>query len=168
MKTENDYEKAFSRWLAGHNYSFNHVSQTDRLKVGNTSVKSFDYVIEAGSKVYVVELKGRLFRGNSFESFRGLQNWVTRDDIRSLCGWRSIEGIDGAFIVFAYKTLDYCADADGNDCVEFEGSRYVFAAVAVKDYEKWMKIRSPKWGTVNLSADDFRRCVRKVSEVLSD
>jgi hypothetical protein len=165
MQTHNNYEKAFSRWLVENGYCFNSVKQSNRLRIDDLSVKSFDYVIEAGGNVYLVELKGRLFRGHTFESLRGLQNWVTTDDVSCLAAWRSIEGVDGAFFVFAYLCDDYGADADSNDGIEYEGRKYVFIAVSIEDYREYMKPRSPRWDTVNLSADDFRVCASRVRDI---
>ena len=164
MKPKNNYEIAFSLWLDEHNYSYRSVKQTDRLRVGELSVKSFDYVIERENRLYIVELKGRIFKGHSFYKLSGLQNWVTADDVSSLAGWQSVQGVSGAVLVFAYLIEDYYADLDNNDSIESDGVKYVFVAIDISEYQKYMKLRSPKWNTVDIAADNFRICVKKVSE----
>ncbi|MFI4911343.1 MAG: HYExAFE family protein [Sedimentisphaeraceae bacterium JB056] len=159
MSTKNDYEEAFSLWLEENNYNFRHVKQSERLKIGEKSVKSFDYVVDNNGKVCVVELKGRVFKGDSFASLSGLQNWVTCDDVESLGGWQCIEGVDRALLVFAYRSQNIDVDTDGNDSIEYNGKVYVFIAIHVNKYRSFMKRRSRRWNTVDLHASDFRNSI---------
>jgi hypothetical protein len=46
------------------------------------------------------------------------------------------------------------------DLWEWRGRRYLLRAVTVKDYARHMRVRSPKWGTVHLPCDVYRRLVR--------
>jgi hypothetical protein len=44
----------------------------------------------------------------------------------------------------------------------------MFQAVSVADYSVNMKVRSPRWRTVMLSADDFRRLAVPVRRLLTN
>lgn len=165
MKRQNDYENAFALWLDDSDLSYKRIKQSSRLKLPRTSVKSFDFIVNSGSNTYIVELKGRLFKGKTLENLSGLQNWTTRDDIISLCKWQTIEGISGAYIIFAYKIIDYLADIDGNDCIEYDGKIYAFLAIEAESYSEKMKTRSKKWDTVDLRGNDFRALAAKPSEI---
>ena len=71
-----------------------------------------------------------------------------------------------SIFIFAYKTEKIDVDFDGRDVYEFGGGRYVFFAVKLDDYRKFMTVRSPKWQTVTLPADKFRKCAVQMQELL--
>ncbi len=168
MTAKNDYENAFSLWLNESSIKYSRVSQSRRFNTGGVSVKSFDYVVQRHGCVYVIELKGRLFRGSSFAGLKDLPNWVTVDDVRSIEAWQNIEGVDGAYFVFAYLLDDYFAELDGNDSIDFNGRKFAFFAIAADDYRDNMKARSRKWNTADLSAENFRKYAKKASVVLKE
>ena len=58
-------------------------------------------------------------------------------------------------------------DFDGRDIYDYAGRRYIFFAVRLDDYRRSMVRRSPKWRTVTLPAEDFRRCAVQVQQLLS-
>ena len=167
MELKNHYETAFKLWLEEKGYAFSHISQSRRLKLAQMSVKSFDYIIDAPGGSFVVELKGRKFGGNSLENLRGLQNWVTADDVEGLGGWQIAAGAASGLFVFCYRLSDYFADTDGHDTIELDGTKYAFIAITLDDYKARMKPRSPRWKTVYLRAKDFRTAAKRVSEVLN-
>ncbi len=167
MKRENHYETAFKLWLEENGMEFSHIRQSDRLKLGDVSVKSFDYIIDAPGGSFVVELKGRKFGGSTLENLRGLQNWVTVDDVEGLGGWQSAAGAASGLFVFCYRLADYFADTDAHDTIDYDGTKYAFLAVSLDDYKSFMKPRSPRWQTVYLRAKDFGAAARRLNEVLA-
>ncbi len=166
MERKNHYETAFKLWLEDKGYAHSHISQTRRLKLTRQSVKSFDYIIDAPGGSFVVELKGRKFRGSSLENLRGLQNWVTADDVEGLGGWQTAAGAASGLFVFCYQLSDYFADTDAHDTIELDGTKYAFIAITLDDYKTHMKPRSPRWQTVYLQAKDFRAIAKRVTDVL--
>jgi len=64
-------------------------------------------------------------------------------------------------LVFAYS-LDpaVAVPDDSEDLWNYRGRRYLYRAVAVGDYRRHMRSRSPKWGTVGLPGAAFRTLVR--------
>jgi hypothetical protein len=92
---------------------------------------------------------------------------VLADDVEGLLQWQNVFG-DGheAYFIFAYNVENIDVDFDGRAVYESAGRRYSFAAVKLDDYRKFMKLRSPKWRTVTLGADDFRRCAIDLEHLL--
>jgi hypothetical protein len=157
----NEYERAFDAWLREMNIPCHVMDQTRRREFYRDKIKSFDFAFcPIGGKLTLIDVKGRLFRGWSLVGLKGLQCWVTREDIRGLEEWREVvaakQPADAAF-VFAYQLTQIDVETDGTAAFEFEGRKYVFLIVRLDDYQRWMKQRSPRWQTVYLSAADFRR-----------
>ena len=49
---------------------------------------------------------------------------------------------------------------DTEDLWHWHGRRYLFRAIPVDEYRRHMRLRSPKWGTVDLPRRAFRQLVR--------
>jgi len=117
--------------------------------------------------VIIAEVKGRSFKGTSFEKLTGFECWVTTEDIDGLTGWQDVFGSGHlAVFVFAYKMENIDIDFDGRDVYDFGSKRYVFFAVKLCDYRKFMKRRSPKWRTVTLPAEKFRESAVQMQNLL--
>jgi hypothetical protein len=162
MKREgqNEYEQAFESCLAEAKVRFARVDQTHRCVLHDSQTKTFDYLIYLkGSGYVLVELKGRLFRGQSLARRTGLQCWVSAEDITALGRWQqrfACEQKTAALFVFAYRIEHMSIENDGLDVYDYDGRRYVFLCIRYTDYQRRMKVRSPRWKTVTLSAGDFR------------
>jgi hypothetical protein len=164
----NHYERAFESWLKESGVRYITVDQQKRAAFARTRVKSFDFLIYTGSadeKVFIAEVKGKKFDGSSLAAVGRMQNWVTMDDIRGLRTWEEAfgEGHKGVF-VFAYELAMVEVEMDGREAYDFEGRRYVFFCVKLEDYMTRMTLRSPRWGTVFMAAEDFRQCCVEVGE----
>ena len=127
------------------------------------ALKSFDFVIYASPRNLLLDVKGRKVAPRARRASLGglsgrLENWVTRDDIDSLACWERLFGPEfQAGFLFIY----WC-DAQPPDClfqeiIEYRGWWYALRAVTLADYVRHMKVRSPRWGTVDLSTDAFER-----------
>ena len=123
------------------------------------SVKNFDFLLfPRPDRKVIVEVKGRTFAGTTLAGLTGLECWVTVDDIESLQVWRRPSGHDHeAIFVFAYRVAKADVDFDGCEVALSRLDRYVFFCVRLDDYLEHMNRRSPKWRTVTLPADSFRR-----------
>lgn len=155
-------------------------------EVSTESLKSFDFVIYSEPANILVEIKGRQTgkRGDTNPISTGrLENWVTRDDVVGLQRWQQLfNGRDPgtepgtesgtervttashpaapAFVsafVFVYWCSVQPPDALFQEIFEFEGGWYALRMVAVDAYAAEMTVRSPRWGTVNLSREAFER-----------
>jgi hypothetical protein len=164
----NAYEQAFEVWLREMNIPCHVMDQTRRREFYFDRIKSFDFAIcPMGGKLTLIDVKGRLFHGQSLIGLKNLQCWVTREDIHGLEEWRDIvaarQPADAAF-VFVYRLTQVDVETDGLPVFEFEGQKYVFFIIRLEEYRRFMKQRSPRWQTVHLSMADFRRLAIPMEE----
>ena len=164
----NHYEQAFGNWLIDNRIQYISIDEHKRAAFGRSKIKSFDFLLyPRNQKVIIAEVKGRKFKGTSFVKLAGFECWVTTEDVEGLSRWQGIFGPEHtAAFVFAYKIENIDVDFDGRGIFDFDGSRYVFFAVKLDDYRKFMKRRSPKWQTITLPADKFRQCAIQMQELL--
>lgn len=165
----NHYERAFENWLIDNHISYVRSDERRRLGPSEDSVKNFDFLLSTkGGRHVIVEVKGRTFEGSSLRDLSGLECWVTADDIRSLQVWREALGSGHeAVFTFAYRVVRADVDFNGHEPITVGLDRYVFFCIELDDYCRCMKGRSPRWHTVMLSAEDFRRCAVDLSAFLS-
>ena len=164
----NHYERAFENWLIDSRIQYIAVDEHKRAAFGHSKIKSFDFLLyPRNQQIIIAEVKGRAFKGTSFAKLTGFECWVTAEDIDGLTKWQEIFGAEHqAVFVFAYKIENIDVDFNGRDVFHFDASRYVFFAVKLDDYRKFMKRRSPKWQTVTLPADKFRKCSVQMQKLL--
>jgi hypothetical protein len=157
--SRNRYERAFENWLLDHGVPYVRSDEHRRLGSSRKSVKNFDFLLfPRADRRVIVEVKGRTFAGTTLVGLVGFDCWVTRDDIESLHVWRRALG-DGheAVFVFAYRVAQADVDFDGHEVLPLGSDRYVFFCVRLDDYLRHSTRRSPKWRTMMLPADSFRR-----------
>ena len=164
----NHYERAFENWLIDNRIQYVVVDENKRAAFGRSNIKSFDFLLYPRSQqIIIAELKGRAFKGTSFAKLTGFECWVTADDVDGLAKWQQVFGPDHtAVFVFAYRIENIDVDFDGRNIYDFAGDRYVFFAVKLDDYRRFMKRRSPKWQTVTLPADKFRQYTVQMQNLL--
>lgn len=164
----NHYERAFRNWLIDNQIAHIAVDEHKRAAFGRSKIKGFDFLLYRPDRsVVITEVKGRKFRGASFEKLSGFDCWVTADDVESLSRWSEVFGRGHrAVFVFAYRVEKIDVDFDGREVYDFDEGRYAFFAVGLDDYRNFMKLRSPKWRTVTLPAAKFRKCAQPISELL--
>jgi hypothetical protein len=164
MDRTNHYERAFEAYLQWHGLGYIAVDETRRALLGDTPLKSVDFVVFGpGDSRLIVDVKGRRFPGGKPARPRRVwECWSTQDDVDSLGRWAELSGpgYRGVF-VFAYL-LDPALQVpeDTDDQWTWQGRRYLLRAVGAADYQRHMRIRSPRWGTVWLRAQSFRELVK--------
>lgn len=167
-KSKNHYETAFENWLKDNRIKYTTIDQSKRTSLDEIRLKSFDYILyPPDNPTLICELKGRTFKGVSFENLTGLECWIQAADIEGLLHWqKEFGGESTAYIIFAYRIENVDVDFDGREVFEIDGQRYLFFAVKLDDYKEKMKLRSPKWKTVTLGADNFRKSVTGLENLL--
>lgn len=169
IKTRNVYERAFEAYLRQRQMPYRAVDQSRRREFERCRVKSFDFALSTPGGLLLADVKGRLFRGVSVVGFKGVQSWVTMEDIRGLRLWQKVvaekEPARAGFI-FAYRLSAADVETDGAEVYDFEGQRFIFVLVLLDDYQKAMRQRSPRWQTVYLPAAAFRRVAVGLTEWL--
>jgi hypothetical protein len=164
MDRGNHYEAAFEAYLQWHRLPYVAVDETRRAMLGETPIKSLDFIVfgETGARL-VVDVKGRRFpMGKPERPRRVWECWSTRDDVDGLEQWATLSGPGyQGLLVFTYHVLPTVALPDDvEDLWTWRGRRYLLRAVASADYQRYMRVRSPKWGTVSLPTAVFRSLVR--------
>jgi hypothetical protein len=164
----NHYERAFENWLIDNRIQYIAVDDQKRAAFGRSKIKSFDFLLyPRNQQIIIAEVKGRKFKGTRFAKLTGFECWVTTEDRAGLAKWQEVFGTAHlAVFVFTYRIENIDVDFDGRDTYEFDANRYVFFAVKLDDYRRFMKRRSPKWQTVTLPADKFRKCAIQMQSLL--
>ncbi|MBY0261661.1 MAG: HYExAFE family protein [Phycisphaerales bacterium] len=135
-----------------------------------SSLKSFDFVVYGeGSGAaasggglagnLLIDIKGRRVgseRSGGTISQARLESWVTMEDIEDLDRWERLFGPGfAAAFVFIYQCHAQPPDALFQEIFEHHGVWYALRAVPLKAYREHMKVRSPRWGTVDLPRKAF-------------
>ncbi|MDX2118602.1 MAG: HYExAFE family protein [Planctomycetota bacterium] len=140
------------------------------------SLKSFDFVLYGDGINLLAEVKGRRVGrarpqpkhtgGPQLASPNGrpnrpsarLESWVTLEDIRSLQAWERLFGPEfQAAFLFVYWCDEQPPDGLFQEVFEHRGRWYAVRAVALEQYTRVMKIRSPRWGTMHVAPSVFEQ-----------
>lgn len=167
MLAHNHYERAFAAMLRERGVTHVPVEEKRRSVIDGTPVKSLDFLVLANDgRWFVTDVKGRRFPGGPpGRPRRVLECWATLDDVDGLERWaRRFGGGCEGLLVFPYLVDPDEADscAWGDPC-RHEGRDYRVLAVPVSEYRRHMRVRSPRWGTVDLPAAAYRSVVRPLS-----
>jgi len=167
MKPHVDYEAAFEDYLRARQIPYVAVDEARRAAFRDARLKSFDFIVYAPlQRNWLVDVKGRRWGARAGCPRPTWENWVTQADLDGLAHWQEVFGPGfAALLVFAYRL-----EADGRPPAElvheYRAARYVFVGITLDDYELAARLRSPKWGTVNLPTRDFARYVRPIADWL--
>jgi hypothetical protein len=169
MKRDNHYEAAFDWWLRSRGAAVVPVVESRRSWLDESEVKSPDFIVLGSGQRLVVDVKGRQFPSLSAgKPRRTWQNWSTAGDVDGLARWSGRLGDDfRGILAFVYHVLPSVELPEGTpDLFRFNHRLYLARGVCVEDYRLHMKSRSPRWSTVDLATDDFRRLVRPFTSFL--
>jgi len=170
MDRANHYEAAFAAYLHERGVCYVAVDETRRTLFGDGPIKSLDFIVLGDGTRLAVDVKGRRFpSGPPKRPRRVWECWSTRADVEGLECWaeRLGAGFRGLLAFVYHLGPDVELPADVADLWAWRGRRYLLRAVAVDDYRRHMRVRSPRWDTVSLPRADFRRVVRPVCEFMS-
>lgn len=167
MKRHIDYERGFQDYLQTRQIPYVAVDEAKRAAFRDAKLKSFDFIVYSATGTnWLVDVKGRRWVQRRNNSRPAWENWATRADLDGLEQWQEVFGSGfAALLVFAYRL-----DAEGEPPPEvvhcYRGARYVFAGVPLDEYRLHARVRSPKWGTVNMPVREFARHVRPIADLL--
>ena len=164
MDRSNPYESAFEAFLQEQGLCYVAVDETRRAVLGDVPVKNLDFIVlgPTGARL-LVDVKGRQFPGGPAEKPRYVwQNWATQEDINGLTHWQTLFGPDYLpLFVFMYRVLPTVSLDEGTpDLWRHKDDTYLLRAVTLEDYRQNMRVRSPKWGTVSLPTEAYRKIAR--------
>ncbi|CAG1002145.1 hypothetical protein PHYC_02972 [Phycisphaerales bacterium] len=171
MQRRHHYEQALESYLRARRIPYVAVDEARKallpegdlgaLTDGHAALKSFDLVIYGEGSNLLLEVKGRRVISRSGTADTApkagrLESWVTLDDVESLGRWESLfgSGFEAAF-VFVYWCDQLPPDALFEEIFEHAGRWYAIKCVRLRDYREAMKVRSPRWRTVDLAPRVF-------------
>jgi hypothetical protein len=168
MDRSNHYEAAFEAYLQWHRLCYVAVDETRRAFLGEERVKNLDFIVHGdGGARLLVDVKGRRYPSGPAERPRRVwESWSTREDVDGLERWTRLFGPGYlGLLVFSYHLgPDVALPDDTVDLFTFRGRRYLFRAVEISAYRRHIRVRSPKWDTVDLSSAAFRELVRPLDD----
>ena len=170
MKSDNHYEAAFDAYLRQRGCAVVPVVEARRSYLDAEEVKSPDFlVVGPRDAKLVVDVKGRKFGSVTKGKPRHVwHNWCEREDVVGLSRWaeRLGDGFRGVLAFVYHLGAHVRLPASTPDLFAFRGDLYLVRGVCVGDYGRHMRTRSPRWGTVHLATDDFRKLVKPMSHFL--
>jgi hypothetical protein len=148
---------------------------------GHSTLKDFDYIFYGSREHLLVEIKGRKVSPRHDDALDGdagggggrvggggaatrrhrsalprLECWTTLDDLGSLQRWEKLFGPPfSAVMVFVYWSDTYPGSALADEVFASDGRWYAVRAVRVRDYVAAMRVRSPRWRTMDLAPATF-------------
>jgi hypothetical protein len=164
MDRSNPYEAAFEGYLQAKGLCYVGIDESRRTKLEDLPLKNLDFIVLGNRGVrLLIDVKGRQFPGGKPEKPRYVwENWATQEDLDGLRSWTGVFGPGYlAMFLFMYRigpTVELPPDTV--DVWKFREQMYVLRGVTLDDYVARMKVRSPKWATVNLPTAAYRDVAR--------
>lgn len=167
MKSHIDYERAFESYLRTCQIPYVAVDEAKKATFRDAQLKSFDFIVySAVGTNWLVDVKGRRWAQRPRQRRPSWENWVTREDLDGLQQWEEVFGHGfGGLLVFAYR-LETASSPPPDVLHVYHDTRYVFAGVPLEIYATHARVRSPKWGTVNMPTATFAAHVRPIRDWL--
>jgi hypothetical protein len=158
------YEAAFEGFLRERGVPYVAVDEAKRALFSEAKLKSFDFVVysRAGRNL-LADVKGRSCRDR--ERGRGMENWVTEQDVEDLAQWEQVFG-SGFSAVFVFAYWIECPMIVEEGMFEFRERWYWLMGVELGEYREKMRRRSPRWRTVCLPSAEFRALARPIGHWL--
>ena len=172
------YEQAFERYLRDSRIPYISVNEakksllpersalmTKRGDGADQKLKNFDFVVYGAGTNLLVEIKGRRLPAirlkDGTPAKPRMESWVTLDDIEALSRWRELFGPEfEPVFVFVYWCDDVPPDGLFVETLVDKERWYTLRAITLDAYVGAMKVRSPRWRTMNLFASDFEALSR--------
>ena len=161
------YEAAFEDYLRSCGQPYIAVDEHKKAIFAGSRVKSFDFLVYREEVcVWLVDVKGRKFPYDVKGQKRYWENWITREDLEGLTHWQTAFG-EGfvPMIVFAYLLLDPDGRTPTEHIHPYRDSFYAFLCVRLDDYRDTCRLRSPKWDTLSVPTEKFRKMAKPIQTV---
>ncbi len=167
MKPHVHYEAALEDYLRSAQIPYVAVNEARKAVFREVQLKSFDFILYSEhDDNWLADVKGRRWAAPRGGGRPQWENWVTQDDLDGLRQWQEVFGAGfRGLLVFAYW-LEAGAEAPRELVHVFREQSYIFAALPLDEYAQCARVRSPKWGTVNVPRRDFARVVRPIVDWL--
>ncbi|MBU0718709.1 MAG: HYExAFE family protein [Planctomycetes bacterium] len=160
------YEAAFEDYIRSRGWPYIAVDEGKKAIFSGARIKSFDFLVyRPGKTAWLVDVKGRKFPYAGKHGKRYWENWVTQDDLEGLHEWEGVfgDGFEPVF-VFVYWVVGQPAFEPSSEIHVFRDEPYAMVWVSATEYAAHARTRSPKWGTLTVPTDEFRKLIRPIHE----
>jgi hypothetical protein len=172
MNRSNAYENAFAAFLRQQQIGYIAINESRRSLslVDGETIKSPDFIVYHASGIgLLVDVKGRKFPGEISGRTRWVwECWVSAQDVLGLRRWMTHFGDKYlGVLAFVYRLAPHLdLETSPEESWVHRGRCYHLRTVLIDDYERFMRPRSPSWGTVDLPAMVFQKVSRPLREIL--
>jgi len=161
------YERAFETWLRACRVPFVTVDQVRRPADSEGPLKNFDFLVHAGERHYIVDVKGKQFPQTSRGREAYWENWVHFSDLEGLFAWERHFG-DGyeALLVYCYWLQTGADEPTVKRTVSLDGRDYLIVAIRAADFAEHCRRRSRRWQAVHVPVKEFTTLVRPIDHFI--
>ena len=157
------YERAFEAWLREHRAPYVTVDQVHRPADSEGPLKNFDFLVHAGERHYIVDVKGKQFPQVSRGREAYWENWIHLSDLEGLLAWERHFG-DGytALLVYCYW-LQLPGDGGSVKRTILTGGRdYLIVGIPAALFAENCRRRSRRWQAVHVPVKEFTSLVKPI------
>ena len=163
------YERAFETWLRERRIPYVPVQQLRRSADKDGPLKSFDFLVHAGDRHYIVDVKGRRFPQTSRGREAYWENWVHFSDLEGLFAWESHfgEGYTG-MLAYCYWLQLPPGDDSVTKTITVGERDYLIVALPVRTFAENCRRRSTRWQAVHVPVKTFTSLIQPIEHFVSD
>jgi len=161
------YERAFEEWLRRGRVPFVPVEQVRRSPGREGPIKSFDFLVHAGERHYIVDVKGKCFPEVSRGREVYWENWIHFSDLEGLFAWEGHfgEGYTGLLVYCYWLQLPAGGPAVARTITT--GVRdYLIVAIPARTFAENCRRRSTRWQAVHVPVRRFTSLVKPVEHFI--
>ena len=161
------YERAFETWLREYRVPYVTVDQVRRPADRDGPLKNFDFLVHAGDRHYIVDVKGKRFPQTSRGREAYWENWIHFSDLEGLFAWERHFG-DGykALLVYCYWLQLPPDDDTVTRTVTAAGRDYLIVAIGATTYAENCRRRSRRWQAVHVPVKTFTSLVKPIEHFI--
>ena len=149
------------------------IDQVRRSADREGPIKSFDFLVHAGRRHYIVDVKGKRFPRLSKGRETWWENWIHFADLEGMFAWEAHFGASyEALLVYCYwlqaplplpgeKGDSPLNSAKGTvPFFSFGGRDYLLAACPARAFAERCRRRSARWQAVHVPEKEFTRLIK--------
>jgi len=166
------YERAFEEWLRRGRIPYVPVDQVRRSTDREGPIKSFDFLVHAGDRHYIVDVKGKCFPQVSRGREVYWENWIHFSDLEGLLAWEGHFGVGYTGLLVYCYWLQVPAGEGGSGVPApartiTTGARdYLITAIPAQLFAENCRRRSTRWQAVHVPVREFTSLVKPIEHFI--
>ena len=157
------YERAFETWLRERKGPYLSVDQLRRPTDEKGPIKNFDFLVHAGAKHYIVDVKGKRFPQVSRGKETWWENWIHYADLEGLFAWEDHfgEGYE-ALLVYSYWLQIPAGDEGVKRTIAVGERDYLLVGIPARVFAENCRKRSARWQALSVPQKTFTTLIRPI------